>query len=219
VAVPFSLNASKNQPIWVDVLVPRNASPGVYTGTFSVTSNQGNVSGQINLTVWNFVLPLKPALQSSFLTWTTGSAATHQELLRNRLNPQKAAVADERSLIDNFGLTSRDVGFWSGADINSCTMSAAPTVAQFQSAAATHQSDLMLYDYSADEIWQCTNLYPTIKQWAFNMHQAGINNLITMAPVPELYDDGSGTGRSASTFGSCCRCCTTRIQQRTQLPR
>ncbi len=55
----------------------------------------------------------------------------------------------------------------------------------------------MLYDYSADEIWKCTNLYPTIKQWAANMHQAGINNLITMAPVPELYDDGPGSGRSA----------------------
>ena len=196
-AVPFSLNVSKNQPIWVDVLVPRDATPGAYSGTFSVTSNQGNVSGQISLTVWSFTLPLKPALESSFLTWTTGSLATHQELLRNRLNPQKAAVADERSLMDNFGLASRDAGFWSGADISSCTMSAAPTVTQFKSAAATHQPGLMLYDYSADEIWKCTNLYPTIKQWAANMHQAGIDNLITMAPVPELYDDGTGSGRSA----------------------
>ncbi len=196
-AVPFSLNASKNQPIWVDVLVPRDATPGAYSGTFSVTSNQGNVSGQIALTVWSFTLPLKPALESSFLTWTTGSMATHQELLRNRLNPQKAAVADQRSLMDNFGLTSRDVGFWSGADISSCTMSASPTVSQFKAAAATHQSGLKLYDYSADEIWKCTNLYPTIKQWAANMHQAGIDNLITMAPVPELYDDGTGSGRSA----------------------
>ena len=196
-AVPFSLNASKNQPIWVDVLVPRDATPGAYNGTFSVTSNQGNVSGQISLTVWNFTLPLKPALESSFLTWTTGSTATHQELLRNRMNPQKAATGDERSLIDNLGLASRDVGFWSGADMSSCTMSAAPTVSQFSSAAATHQSGLMLYDYSADEIWKCTNLYPTIKQWAANMHQAGVNNLITMAPVPELYDDGTGSGRSA----------------------
>ncbi len=173
---------------WCRVTLPRGST----AGTFTVTSNQGNVSGQISLTVWNFTLPMKPALGSSFLTWTTGSTATHQELLRNRMNPQKAAVTDERSLIDSFGLASRDVGFWSGADIGSCTMSAAPTVSQFSSAAATHQSGLMLYDYSADEIWKCTNLYPTIKQWAANMHQAGINNLITMAPVPELYDDGSG---------------------------
>ncbi len=65
-AVPFSLNASKNQPIWVDVLVPRDATPGAYSGTFSVTSNQGNVSGQISLTVWNFTLPMKPALGVQF---------------------------------------------------------------------------------------------------------------------------------------------------------
>ena len=41
------------------------------------------------------------------------------------------------------------------------------------------------------------NLYPTIRQWAKNMHQAGIENLISMSPTPALYDDGSGTGRSA----------------------
>ncbi len=29
------------------------------------------------------------------------------------------------------------------------------------------------------------------------MHQAGINNLISMSPTPALYNDGSGTGRSA----------------------
>jgi hypothetical protein len=55
----------------------------------------------------------------------------------------------------------------------------------------------MLYDYSADEIGHCTSLYPTIQQWANNMHQAGIQNLISMSPTPALYSDGSGTGRSA----------------------
>ena len=55
----------------------------------------------------------------------------------------------------------------------------------------------MLYNYSADEIGHCTNLYPTIQQWANNMHQAGISNLISMSPTPALYSDGSGTGRSA----------------------
>ncbi len=29
------------------------------------------------------------------------------------------------------------------------------------------------------------------------MHAAGIANLVTMTPTPELLDDGSGTGRSA----------------------
>jgi len=41
------------------------------------------------------------------------------------------------------------------------------------------------------------NLYPVIKAWARNLHGAGVLNLITMAPVPDLFDDGSGSGRSA----------------------
>jgi hypothetical protein len=76
-------------------------------------------------------------------------------------------------------------------------MSPAPSVNQFKALAASQQKGLMLYDYSTDEIGHCKSLYPTIKQWANNMHQAGIKNLISMSPTPALYNDGSGTGRSA----------------------
>jgi hypothetical protein len=70
-------------------------------------------------------------------------------------------------------------------------------VSQFQAAAAAQQPGLFLYNYTADEINACTNLYSTMQQWAYNMHQAGIDNLVTMAPVPALYSDGSTSGRSA----------------------
>jgi hypothetical protein len=76
-------------------------------------------------------------------------------------------------------------------------MSPAPSVSQFKAVASAQQPGLMLYDYSADEIGHCTSLYPTIRQWANNMHRAGIKNLISMSPTPALYSDGSGTGRSA----------------------
>jgi hypothetical protein len=46
-------------------------------------------------------------------------------------------------------------------------------------------------------VGNCSNLYTTLKQWAYNMHQAGVDNLVTMSPDANLYDDGSGTGRSA----------------------
>src|SRR5689334_11441493 len=59
-ATPFSVPAGKNQPIWVDVFVPRNTQGGVYHGTFTVTSDQGSVGGTLALTVWNFTLPVKP---------------------------------------------------------------------------------------------------------------------------------------------------------------
>src|SRR5262249_9835884 len=40
-AVPFDLSPQTNQPIWIDVFVPRDTPPGQYTGTFTVTSDQG----------------------------------------------------------------------------------------------------------------------------------------------------------------------------------
>ncbi len=76
-------------------------------------------------------------------------------------------------------------------------MSPAPPVSQFKARTAGQQPGVLLYDYSADEIGHCSNLYPTIQQWAYNMHQAGISNLVSMSPNPALYSDGSGTGRSA----------------------
>jgi hypothetical protein len=95
------------------------------------------------------------------------------------------------------GLNATDTGPFSGADVGNCKMSPAPSVSQFKARTAGRQPGVLLYDYSADEIGHCANLYPTIQQWAYNMHQAGISNLVSMSPTPALYSDGSGTGRSA----------------------
>jgi hypothetical protein len=195
-AAPFDVQAGANQPIWVDLLVPRSAEPGKYSGSYTVTSNQGNFTGSISLRVWNFALPEAPALKSSFLFFQAGTLAAQRELLRNKLSPLSTNPADQPQLMKN-GLSATQTGPFSGADIGRCAMSPAPSVSQFKALAAAQQRGLMLYDYSADEIGHCTNLYPTIRQWANNMHQAGIKNLISMSPTPALYSDGSGTGRSA----------------------
>jgi hypothetical protein len=147
--------------------------------------------------VWNFALPQAPTLKSSFLFFSAGSLAAQRELLRNRLSPTAINPADQGQLIKEHGLNAVNTGPFSGADIGRCSMSSAPSAAQFKSLAGAQQPGLMLYDYSADEIGRCPSLYPSIKQWASNMHQAGIKNLITMSPTPALYDDGSGSGRSA----------------------
>jgi hypothetical protein len=76
-------------------------------------------------------------------------------------------------------------------------MDPAPSISQLQANVAIQQPGLYLYNVTADEIDACTNLFPTVQQWAYNLHQAGIENLIAMKPVPQLYDDGSGSGRSA----------------------
>lgn len=196
-AVPFDVKAGNNQPIWVDVFVPRSAQAGNYTGSYTVTSDRGTFTGAVSLKVWNFTLPAAPALKSSFLFFQAGGLAAQRELLRNKISPLNTNPADQASLIKDNGLSTTQAGPFSGADVGRCNMSPAPSVTQFKSIAAAQQPGLMLYDYSADEIGHCSNLYPTIREWAKNMHQAGIKNLISMSPTPALYDDGSGSGRSA----------------------
>lgn len=196
-AAPFEVNAGQNQPVWADLFVPRSAKAGNYTGSYTVTSDQGSFTGAISLKVWNFSLPLAPALKSSFLFFQAGTLDAQRELLRNKISPLNTNSSDQASLMKENGLSATQTGPFSGANVSRCNMSAAPSVAQFKSVAAAQQPGLMLYDYSADEIGHCTNLYPTIRQWAKNMHEAGIKNLISMSPTPALYDDGSGKGRSA----------------------
>ncbi len=196
-AVPFDLKAGNNQPIWVDLLIPRAAEPGKYSGTYTVTSDAGSFTGHIALTVWHFALPAAPFLKSTFLFSHAGSLSAQKELLRNRVFPMSTSPNDQAELMKENGLSATHIGPFSGADVGRCRMSPAPSPALYKSLASAQHPGLMLYSYSADEIGHCTNLYPMIKEWASNMHQAGIKNMISMSPTPALYDDGSGTGRSA----------------------
>ncbi len=194
--MPFDVESGRNQPIWVDVFVPRDAAAGMYQGTFTITCDQGNFTGPVTLEVWNFTLPLRPSLKSSFLLWSATDTSSIQELLRHKLSPAKTPPSQQRGLIDGFGLASGDLGFWSGADIRTCSMPPAPPVDRLKQAVATHAPDLFLYNYTADEIDRCPGLSAPLKQWARNLHQAGVRNLVTMAPRTDLLDDDSGTGRS-----------------------
>ena len=196
VAAPFTATPGQNTNIWVDLLIPATAAAGQYTGTYTVTSNQGNFTGSISLTVWNFTMPMTSYFKSSFLFWNSGNTASLEELERHRLMPSGEAGTDQSMMMSNYGLNSVNLGFYGGAYAGNCTMSSAPSTSQFQAAAASQANGLMRYDYSADEISGCTNLYPVLTQWAQNMHAAGVENLVTMAPDPALFNDGTGTGRS-----------------------
>lgn len=196
-AVPFDLAQSKNQPLWIDVFVPRDAQAGEYTGVFTVNSDQGAIEGTFRLMVWDFTLPLKPSLASSFGLHGSLKVASANELLKHKLMPTDTVPAYEHEWINNLGLTSTNLGFWSGATQKDCSMAPLPSVQALREAAAERWPGLLLYAYTADEIDKCTNLYQPLKRLARNLHRAGILNLVTMTPVPDLYDDGSGTGRSA----------------------
>lgn len=68
-AFPQNLTAGENLPVWVDVHVPVNTKPGIYTGSVRVTADaQQTVELPITLTVWNFTLPERSPLRTVFGT-------------------------------------------------------------------------------------------------------------------------------------------------------
>jgi hypothetical protein len=134
---------------------------------------------------------------SSFLIWKSKNEPTFRELLRHRLMPDGVPPSLQAELISEHGLGASSLNLWGGASYGHCSMSPPPSVDTIQNVAAAQRPNLLLYAYSADEIEHCEELFPIVKQWAQNLHAAGIMNLVTMGPVPQLFDDGSRSGRSA----------------------
>jgi hypothetical protein len=66
-AVPFEIFRGQNQPIWVDVRVPKGIPAGVYEGKLRVWA-RGGISREIpvTLTVWDFSLPDGPTHKNHF---------------------------------------------------------------------------------------------------------------------------------------------------------
>ncbi len=66
-AVGFDLWQDRHQPLWADVQVPKDAAPGVYTGTFSVRAqNTERATIPVRVTVWDFTLPDGPTHENHF---------------------------------------------------------------------------------------------------------------------------------------------------------
>lgn len=195
-AVPFSVAPNTNQPIWVDVVVPREAAAGTYSGHFTVTSDRLSVTQTVTLQVWNFTLPARPALRSFFPygNGDSGTPAQNRELLRHRLGPAFVPPADQRAMIDTLGLGQRSLLYW-GGDCKS--MGPPPSVDAIREKMALQEPDLYVYNYSVDDILGCKDIYNDIVAWAKNLHAAGVDQLITVPPITELSDDGTGSGRSA----------------------
>lgn len=202
-AFPFDLEAGRNQPIWVDVFVPRDAVAGTYTGAFEVRSPQGNNRGRVRLKVWDFKLPAEPSLVSSFGLQRDRSAAAYEVVLRHKLMPIPVSTdetpipipisaEDAARFAREFGLEWFDVGFPSGASYDTSKMREPPSVDTIEARVKHFPVGAKLYNYTADEIVRFPELYPRIREWGRALHAAGVLNLITMAPVPALFDDGNG---------------------------
>jgi hypothetical protein len=66
-AAPFDIAPDSNQPLWVDVLTPSDATPGKYIGAITISA-EGIRSHRvpIELTVWDFTLPETPSMRTHF---------------------------------------------------------------------------------------------------------------------------------------------------------
>lgn len=198
-AQPFYLMKGTNQPIWIDVNVPRTALAGDYTGTVTVTSTQGAATVAVNLKVWNFTLPEQPFLKSSFGFHgaQVDNKADAQVLINNRIMPFQVRGTDSAALVPS-GLNTTGLPFFSQVNKSTCTISASPSISALQASIATYAQNIDKYEYAADEIGGCVpSINDGIKAWAQNVHAAGAKMLVTVSPTPSLFDDGSGTGKSA----------------------
>lgn len=190
----FDVAAGENQPYWVDVHIPAGTAAGTYTGAYTITSGSRSTTGAVTVDVIAATLPLAPTLRTGFLHWE-GRASTERELLRHRISPADVPAASVASYAATYGLTAANTGFWSGADISTCTMNTAPSTASITTAAtARNTSGVLLYNYSADEIDACPNLDDDLQAWARNLHDATppVKQLVTMVPKPALHSDGDG---------------------------
>ncbi len=207
-ATPFDLAPSSNQPIWIDVFVGRETSPGRYSGTVTVTSDEGKAAISVVVNVWNFELPLRPSLLSAFNVYndTSGNPRVfyadqkqNQEmLLRHKIMPVSVDPRYERQFMQEYGLSISRIEYFQHASYGNCKQPPAPSVADLLSLKAKHQPGLPLYLHLADEVSECPNIFPILKQWSQNGRRAGLLPLLTAVPLPELRDDGSGSGHSAA---------------------
>jgi hypothetical protein len=153
-AAPFDLKAGDNQPIWVDIYTPDGTPAGEYSGHATVTSDQGARNVKFNLNVWNFGLPDTRSLKGFTNTFKPFRNRTNAiELLNHRINPKWVNRADERFLIDNYGLDMVHVFGSGGASYGNCNTDPPPDQTDLAKATQDHEPELILYTSYANEIW------------------------------------------------------------------
>ena len=84
----FDVWQNQQQPLWVDVSVPKDAVPDIYTGKFVVwAENADSVYIPVKIEVWDFALPDGPTLENHFGGFSRaatffGLATDSEEVLR-----------------------------------------------------------------------------------------------------------------------------------------
>jgi hypothetical protein len=198
-----TISAGQNQPYWIDISVPRgatNSPPGNYTGTISVTADQGTVRIPVTLTVWNFELPARPSELSLWTLWppATGNTITTlaQALMRNKIMSCCDLAANAASDITNFGLNRFGLNLFYLVGIK-CdgSYNSLPSTSQINTAVANFPAGLAPDFYVADELNGCPSAYSALKAIGTNAHSANgsVKTMMTLdTPDPNLYNEGDG---------------------------
>ncbi|MBK8883390.1 MAG: hypothetical protein IPN67_13680 [Bacteroidales bacterium] len=77
---PFSIVSNNNQGIWVDILIPKNASSGAYTGTATITNSDTLFKViPVFLEVYDFTLPDSTHIKNMFALSPWDLAKRHGE--------------------------------------------------------------------------------------------------------------------------------------------
>ena len=63
---PLDVPAGRNQPLWVLVYVPKDASPGDYTGRLTLKAEGWSADVPLRLHVWTFTLPERNHLETAW---------------------------------------------------------------------------------------------------------------------------------------------------------
>jgi len=206
--VPFTVPAGRNQPVWVDLFVPRGADqspPGTYSGTITVTSDQGVATAQVSLTVWAFELPARPSLKSSFgiNSRRMDDLAQQDLLIAHKLMPATLTpgqVARHGGRVSTTGLPwySNNGSLLDGTAQGGKTMDPPPRAAAVAAKVDAYPRDLDLHQYVADEIAGFTAIFPTVRAWARAFHSTRARTLVTVPPTAALlHENEDGTGRAA----------------------
>jgi hypothetical protein len=172
--------AGQNQPYWIDISVPRgatNSPSGIYTGSISITADQGNATIPVTLTVWNFELPAQPSELSVWSLWppATGNTVTTlaQALMRNKVMSCCEVPANASSDMTDFGLNRLALNLFYRVGIE-CdgSYSNLPSTSEINMAAANFPTGIALDLYVADELNGCTKAFPALKTIGTNAHAA-----------------------------------------------
>jgi len=196
-AFPYTLTKEACQPFFIDIEIPKNAKAGLYTATYEMQSDGGLQGGEVTLRVWDITLSETLSQGSFFLSRSAKSEQKAEEAAKHKMFSYAMNEAQEKQLTKRYGYNNANLGFWSGASLYNPIMKAAPSVDSVKKEIAKHNSNLNLFNYSADEISGAPQLHGQIKEYAQALHKAGTKQLITMPPTEDLLDDGLGTGQAA----------------------